>query len=102
MKIIKITNKQVELYNSDTGGRIGSVGPKGAVDAALNSTEKLIAITYENGSVEIYNVETNAHRATPAKSKAVRASFQGDRVLVTLDNGKIELRSQDGGHITTY
>jgi hypothetical protein len=39
MKIIKITNKQVELYNSETGGRIGSVGPKGAVDAALNSTE---------------------------------------------------------------
>ena len=102
MKIIKITNKQVELYNSGTGVRVRSIGSKGAVDAALSSDEKLIVITYENGSAEIYNVETNAHRATPAKSKAVRASFQGDRVLVTLDNGKIELRSQDGGHITTY
>ena len=102
MKIIKITNKQVELYNSETGGRIRSIGSKGVVDAALSSDEKLIVITYENGSAEIYNVETNAHRATPAKSRAVRASFQGDRVLVTLDNGKVELRSQDGGHITTY
>ena len=85
MKIVKITDKEVEIYNSETGGRIRSIGPKGAVDAALSSDEKLIVITYENGSAQIY-----------------RASFQGDRVLVTLDNGKIELRSQDGGHITTY
>ena len=92
-------NGHVEFYNIKTGGCVGRIDAIGKViDASLSSNEEEVVITFERGDVDIYSVKTAGHKYSVAKSweKAVRASFQGDNVVVTFANGSIELRTKTG------
>ena len=106
--ITKIDNNgKVKFYNPQTGGLCGGISAIGkAVDACLNSNEEEVLILFENGDVKIYSVKSGGLRYSVANAnasqKVIRAVFQGDNVLLTFQNSKMQLRSKTGGIISNY
>jgi hypothetical protein len=104
--ITKIDNNgKVKFYNPQTGGLCGGISAIGkAVEASLNSNEEEVLILFENGDVKIYAVKSGGlkYSVANASEKVVRAVFQGDNVLLTFQNSKMQLRSKTGGIISNY
>jgi hypothetical protein len=95
--ILKIVNGRLDLL-SDSGGRIRTIAQSNVIDAALSDDEKSVLITYSNGRTDLCN-DSGGCKSTVAESNAIKAIFHKSDILITLKNGDMELRSQNGGKI---
>lgn len=73
------------------------------MDAILSSDEKYILATFKNGNVKLINPNGGGIiRDIVVNAEAIRAIFDGDNVLVTLKDGRTQLRTMYGGILREF
>lgn len=95
MAIVKVRNNRIQLM-TNKGRLLRSIGT-GIDSADYNPTmEKGVAVKTD-GNVILF--DKNGRIVRTLTKGANRAVFSGDDVVVTMENGKIELRRLDGSLI---
>lgn len=102
--IVKIEKGQVKLVNSSGGQVRAPFRPNDCGDAIfadINPNNGKIAVTSSKGKVWIYNENCGNLCNFAGNGTPIRAQWQGNDLVVYYSNGKVELRSDNGGYIRT-
>lgn len=98
---VRVKNGRIELCTSEGG--ISASFRTDVVDAILSSDEKYILATFKNGNVKLINPNGGGIiRDIVVNAEAIRAIFDGDNVLVTLKDGRTQLRTMYGGILREF
>ena len=91
---VRVKNGRIELCTSEGGIR---------ASFRTDSDEKYILATFKNGNVKLINPNGGGIiRDIVANAEAIRAIFDGDNVLVTLKDGRTQLRTMYGGILREF
>ena len=93
--IVRVQNGECNAFN-ESGAFQHRVKATGVLFANINGEQDRVAITTDEGSVEIRDVRGSLLTTVVNSGSAVQAVFSGDDVQVTYSDGSAELRSQRG------
>lgn len=97
--VVKMDGDKVKFYNEH--GSLVNTFRDNAISAEINSARTLLIVTLENGNVQLFNDHLSLINTSIADN-ASDAKFSGDNIIVTLRNGKRELRKANGAFISSY
>jgi hypothetical protein len=100
MKIVKINNGKVDLYQDD-GSYINTIGNGNAFHADIDKDGYLILITTINGEVQLYSVNGLFLRNI-GDGNALLAKFRRNSILVTTHKHVFEERKVCGELIRMF